>query len=307
MKTMLPLTSFDHLLQHLQQGTTRRRVAVVCGTDASTLDAVVQALAQRVAEVVFVGDRSATEGCAALQPYADRIAYIDVADPHVAADRAVQLVREGGADVLMKGLVHTDVLLRAVLNKETGILPAGRTLLHIAVAQLPAYDKLLFFTDSAVLPEPTEAQREAQIDAVVGVCRAFGIAAPRISLVHFTESVSEKFPLTFHYRRLAEAAAAGRWGDAVVDGPLDVRTAVDPVALATKGIASPIGGQADALIFPNLEAGNAFYKTVSFFGRAELAGMLQGTDVPVVLSSRGDDARSKFLSLAAACLTAPHS
>ena len=203
----------------------------------------------------------------------------------------------------MKGLIHTDNLLRAVLDKEHGLLPQGRVLTHVAVAEVPGFPRLLFYTDAAVIPVPSRGQREEQVRYLDRVCRAFGIDRPRIALVHFTEKASEKFPCTMDYRLLAEASARGEWGGTVIDGPLDVRTAVDPVALATKGIPSPLQGGADALVFPDLEAANAFYKTLSFFARARQAGMLQGTVCPVVVSSRGDDTETKFLSLAAAACT----
>ena len=299
---MSPICSFDALVARLSSLGRRIRVAVINATDESTVDAICKALQAGFAEAVLVGEMPADKLRKRLEPYAEHLRLVPVNDEDAAAARAVELVRAGEADVLMKGLLHTDNLLRAVLNKDKGLLPAGRVLSHITVAEIPDFNRLLFFTDVAVIPEPTAEQRIWQVRYADEICRAFGIDAPRIALVHFTEKVSPKFPLTQEYRTLAEAAANGEWGSTIIDGPLDVRTAVDAEALHTKGIRSPLEGKADALVFPNLEAGNTFYKSITFFAHATVAGVLQGTTHPVVLTSRGDDSRSKFLSLATAAI-----
>lgn len=295
---MSSILNFDQMFTHLRQLGRIVRIAVVDGIDASTIEALQRALSGGFAKVLFVGKCPDLEEHPTLGLHPDRVVHVPERQGLNAAETAVALIREGEADFLMKGLIHTSELLRAVLHKEHGLLPQGEVLTHIAVSQTQTHGKLLFFTDSAVLPEPNEAQRERQIDYAVAVTKAFGIPTPRIALTHFTEEVSEKFPLTLHYRQLAERARRGEWGNVIVDGPLDVRTSVDPVALAVKGITSPIEGRADVLIFPNLEAGNTFYKTLSFFGSAPIAGILCGAKCPVVVNSRGDDASSKFYSLA---------
>lgn len=301
---MAAISNFEQLVARLSETGKRQRIAVVDGIDASTINALQRAVASGFASVIFVGKAPELNRYTEFQRFAEHVSLVAPADGMSAAETAVALVRERKADVLMKGLIHTSDLLRAVLNKERGILPKGEILTHIACAQVPAYDKLLFFTDSAVMPLPTDEQRERQVEYAVGVTRAFGIEQPRLSLIHFTEEVSEKFPITAHYRHLVEEAKHGRWGNAIIDGPLDVRTSVDPVALSVKGIDSPIQGRADVLIMPNLETGNAFYKTLSFFGSARIAGTLCGPTCPVILSSRGDDSDSKFFSLAFASLVA---
>lgn len=299
---MDPIRSFQQLAGHLSGSGVRRRIAVVCGSDSSTCQAADRALAGGFAEIVFVGRTADVRRRRAAEPFPALVRYVDAADDASAARQAVALVRRGEADVLMKGLVPTDVLLRAVLDKEQGLLPPGSVLTHLAAAQLPAYGKLLCFTDSAVIPYPTPQQREVQVAGAVRLCHALGVAEPRVALIHCSEHVSDKFPHTLTYAALAAAARQGRWGRAVVDGPLDVRTSCDAAALAVKGISSPIGGQADALVFPDIEAANAFYKAITLFAGAETAGILQGASSPVVLPSRGDSAASKFYSLALAAL-----
>ena len=224
-------------------------------------------------------------------------------DPQDASEKAVELVRQGKADALMKGFVNTDVLLRAILNKEKGILPKGSVLTHITAAKIPSYPKLLFFTDPAVLPFPTHEQRMEQIKYVSNFCHAFNIEQPKISLIHCSEKPDGKhFPYTEGYLELKKMAAEGAFGNCIVDGPLDLKTSCSAEALADKKIDSPIGGEADAVIFPDIEAGNVFYKTITLFAGAETAAVLQGTQVPVVLASRGDTVESKFYSLALAAI-----
>ena len=169
--------------------------------------------------------------------------------------------------------------------------------------QIPTYDKLLFFSDAAVIPRPTLQQRIEMIWYAIHTCRHFGIEQPRISLIHCTEKVSAKFPHSLDYVNIVELAEAGEFGNVIIDGPLDVRTSCEQASGNIKGIVSPINGQADVLIFPNIESGNTFYKSVSLFANADMAGLLQGPVCPVVLPSRSDSGLSKYYSMAMACLT----
>lgn len=300
---MQPIHSFDDLTLHLQQMGRRLRLAVVCGTDASTIGAVMRAVEQGFAEATFVGDCAAVREQVCMNKSAcEHLAFVEAATHEEAAAAAVRLVREHQADVLVKGLLHTATLLRAVLHKQEGILPEGRVLTHIMAAQIPAYHKLLFMSDAAVIPYPTHEQRAAQVAYMVDMLHKMGIAEPRIALIHCAETVSDKFPHTLGYAELCQRAAAGEWGKCIVDGPLDLRTSLDPVALRIKGIASPLEGDADALIVPDIEVGNALYKSLPLFAHARLAGTLCGTTAPVVLPSRGDDVEAKYNSLALAII-----
>lgn len=288
------------------KGVAHRRVATVFPHDDHTLEAVEGALRRGFADFILVGKAAELQALPFVDEFADRIEIVDVSDSDEAARVAVQIVRDGGADVLMKGKLNTDNLLRAVLNKEHGILPAGQVLSHITVAEIPNRDKLLIYSDVAVIPEPTLAQREAMMGYLAATGRMLGIDAPRIALIHFTEKVNPKFPVSTDYVALKEMAAEGKWGNVIVDGPMDIPTAVEPEAGQIKGIVSPIEGKADCLMLPNIQAANVFYKTVSHFGGAINAGMLVGTTAPVVLPSRGDSTQGKLASLALACVSAMH-
>ena len=296
------ISTLRQLTEHLAAQRERQTVAVVCGHDAQTIEAVGQAIDPGFAKAVLVDTMPDAPERLMAGGRSAHVAHCRANDDAEAAAMAVDLVRQGRADMLMKGLVSTDVLLRAVLNKQQGLLPQGAVLTHVAVAELPAYDKLLLFSDAAVIPYPTPQQRRAQVAALVQTARALGIGEPRLSLIHCSEHVSDKFPHTADYRAIAKEAEDGRWGRVRIDGPLDVRTSLDAATLRVKGITSPIEGRADALLFPDIEAGNTFYKTVTLFGRAKTAGVLCGTTRPVVLPSRGDDAPTKLYSLALAAL-----
>ncbi len=299
----MTIKNFDDLIKHLVERGVRKRVAVVWASDESTQEAVTRALKEGFVDAIFVGCKEQLEALEALKPYKDHISYVDTADRDEAAKLAVALVREGKADILMKGLINTDNLLHAVLNKETGILPRGNVLTHVTTAQIPGYDRLLLFTDAAVIPYPTHEQRIQQVRYITAMCRALGVAEPKVSLIHCSEKVQEKFfPFTVGYKEIAQMAQNGEFGPCIVDGPLDIKTSCNLHSMETKGINSPIHGEADAVIFPDIEAGNVFYKTLTCFTGTETAGILQGTMAPVVTPSRSDSGPCKFFSLAVAAL-----
>lgn len=296
--------SFSDLTAMLKARTGKMRIAVVCPYDESTLEAVKRALDARLASFVLVGTSEGL-GCLPAEWRADSdVALVETATDADAAGVAVAMARDGEANVVMKGLIGTDTLLKAVLNKERGILPKGNVLTHLSVAEMPGYKKLLFFSDVAVIPYPTLEQREAVLKYDLATCRKLGIARPNVALIHFTEKVNPKFPNSTDYVKLIEMASAGAFGDVEMGGPMDVKTACDAHSAEVKGIASAVCGNADLLIFPNIESGNTFYKTITLFAGARIAGMLQGAMVPVVLPSRSDSGDSKFLSLVLACMNA---
>jgi len=289
------------MITHLRRQGIRRRVAVAFPHDTSTQKALQMALDEGFIDAVLVGDP--TQYKELFKLHADHVSFAEASNADEACQKAVALVREGKADVLMKGLVNTDELLRAVLSKTDGILPKGRVLTHVTCAQIEGQDRLLFCTDVAVIPHPTAEQRVEQLKYLLDVCRMMGIEKPRVGLINCSEKVNEKhFPFTVEYLDLIEQAKRGDFGPCIVDGPLDVKTCFSPEALHKKGIDSPLEGRADGIIFPDIQAGNVFYKTITYFCRTQSAAMLCGPSVPVVLPSRGDSPESKFYSLALASL-----
>ena len=276
---MKTIHNFEELRERLRQGEPCR-VAAIEATDSHSSEAV---------------ETAVREGWA-------KVTNLTTGDPQRSADEAVQMVRNGEADVIMKGIINTDVLLRAVLNKEHGLLPKGNVLTHLSAIYLPMLGRIILMGDPAVIPYPTLEQCEAMIRYTVKLAAAYGIEEPRIALIHCTEKVSEKFPLTLDYVQLIEKSKRGEFGKAIVDGPTDLKCAICKESADIKGIVSPLEGRADMLMMPDIEAGNVFYKTLTALTDAQLAVGLMGAACPISLTSRSDSMETKLNSLAMACL-----
>lgn len=300
---MKSISSFAELTAHLQSVNNRKRLAVANAVDSHTLDAVLMAVEKGLVEAYLIGDVAAIESPELFEhnpsPY---IHIIDMPDVKQATLEAVRMVREGEADILMKGLVNTDVILRAILDKENGLLPPGRVMTYNAALEIPGYHKLVFFSDPAVIPSPSLEQRTAMIKYAINSARKFGIEHPKVALIHATEVANPKIHYMQDYLDIMDAWRKGEFGDVIMDGPLDVFLALDKERGSIKNVPTPVLGDADILIFPNFEAANVFYKGVSLFGGAEMGGLLQGPDKPVVMTSRSESVQSKFYSIAIACI-----
>lgn len=300
---MNTILDFNGLMDCLRSMPERRKVAIACPNDSHTEYVIERALNDGIADFLLVTDgHNRPELDSIIERFKGHAEKIVTSSPDDAARKAVSLVRQKHADVLMKGTINTDNLLRAVLDKECGLLEPGHVLSHITVTKIPSYDKLLLFSDAAVIPRPTLEQFESIVSYGIEICRRLGKDTPRVALIHCTEKVNEKFPHTLSYESLKRKAAEGCFGDVFIDGPMDVKTACDKESGIIKGIDSPVVGNADMLVFPNIESGNVFYKTITLFAGAEMAGMLCGTTAPVVVASRADSNESKYYSLALACL-----
>ncbi len=299
---MEAIRSFNELVSRVKSRCGRRRAAVVCPHDAHTEELVLRALDEGLADFIVVTNNVNENAVKHIRSrFPERTEVYVAADVDAAALKAVSLVREGKADVLVKGLLNTDNFLRAVLNKECGLLEKGRVMSHVTATESPKNGKLLLFSDVAVIPRPTLEQYDAMVGYTVDVCRKLGVLSPKVALLHCTEKVSERFPHTLDYVELKRRAAEGRYGEMNIDGPMDIKTACDLESGIVKGMSSPVIGNADILIFPNIESGNIFYKTMTYFANQEIAAILCGTMAPVVLPSRADSTQSKFNSLALAC------
>ena len=300
---MKSISSFAELTSHLQSVNNRKRLAVANAVDSHTLDAVLLAVEKGLVEAYLIGDVAAIESPELFEhnpsPY---IHIIDMPDVKQATLEAVRMVREGEADILMKGLVNTDVILRAILDKENGLLPPGRVMTYNAALEIPGYHKLVFFSDPAVIPSPSLEQRTAMIKYAINSARKFGIEHPKVALIHATEVANPKIHYMQDYLDIMDAWRKGEFGDVIMDGPLDIFLALDKERGSIKNVPTPVLGDADILIFPNFEAANVFYKGVSLFGGAEMGGLLQGPDKPVVMTSRSESVQSKFYSIAIACI-----
>jgi phosphate butyryltransferase len=306
--TTTPIRSLDQLVADLRDRPSRR-VAVAAGQDPNTIQAAGRAAAEGIAEMILVGDAvRITDLCTEHGLDAGAFTVVDEADPVAAGRRAVAMVRGGEADVLMKGLISTGDYMKLILDKETGLLPPGRVLSHVTVFELPTiserHGKLLFAADVAIIPRPDQETKIQILAYCLEAARSFGIAAPRAALIAASEKVSPKMRATVEAAAIRDLARE-RFPGAVVDGPLALDVALSPEACAIKGLASPVGGAADILVFPNIESGNVFYKAATLLAGGRLAAAVVGTTAPCVLTSRADSEESKFLSIAMGCRLAP--
>lgn len=281
----------------------RKRLAVANAVDSHTLDAVIRAVDLGIVEAYLIGDVASIESPhlfeKVLSPF---IHIIDIPEVQLATLEAVRMVKSGEADILMKGLVNTDVLLRAILDKGKGLLPPGKVLTFNAAMEIPTYHKLIFFSDPVVIPSPDLIQRTAMIKYSIEMANKFGIPKPKIALIHATEVANPKIRYMQDYLDIMQMWRNGEFGDVIMDGPLDIFLALDKERGAIKNVPTPVLGDADILIFPNFECANCFYKGLSLFAGAEMGGLLQGTTKPVVLTSRSESIDSKFYSIAMACV-----
>jgi phosphate butyryltransferase len=302
---MEPIGTLDDLVAQLK-GATPRRVAVAAGHDESTIQAAAQAAVEGVAAVTLVGDEPRIHAlCARFAIDPGVFTVIHEPGELAAGALARDLVREGKADVLMKGLIGTDKYMHLILDKEKGLLPKGNVLSHITVLDVPAYQashhKLLFVADVAVIPAPDLPTKVRIVEYCVAAAKSFGIATPKVAILAANEKVSDKMPATTDAAIISKMAERGQIKGAIVDGPLALDVALSPEACAVKELRSAVEGDADVLIFPNIETGNVFYKSTTILAGARLAAVVVGTTAPCVLTSRADSEESKLFSIALGC------
>ena len=303
---MSSISSFAELTAHLQSVQQRKRIAVANAVDSHTLDAVQMAVDAGIVEAFLIGDVAAIESPHLFEEHvlSPFIHIIDIPEVREATLEAVRMVKSGEADILMKGLVNTDIILRAILDKEKGLLPHGNVLTYNAALEIPGYHKLVFFSDPAVIPSPDLRQRTAMIKYAIASAHKFGIEKPKVALIHATEVANPKIHYMQDYLDIMDEWRKGEFGNVIMDGPLDIFLALDSERGGIKNVATPVLGDADILIFPNFESANCFYKGISLFGGAEMGGLLQGTEKPVVMTSRSESVKSKFYSICIACILA---
>ncbi|MDN7523289.1 MULTISPECIES: phosphate acetyltransferase [Burkholderia cepacia complex] len=228
---------------------------------------------------------------------------VDAPHSHASAARAVELVRAGDAQALMKGSLHTDELLAEVVRADTG-LRTGRRLSHVFVMDVPTYPKPLFITDAAVNIRPTLEQKADIAQNAIDLAHALGIARPKVAILSAVETVSSKLPSTLDAAALCKMAERGQITGALLDGPLALDNAISPEAARLKHLDSAVAGDADILLVPDLEAGNMLAKELTFLANADAAGIVLGARVPVILTSRADSERTRLASCAVAALVA---
>jgi len=291
------ITKFDELIQTVKQSETKV-IAVAYAHDPDVLGALDRAREEDLARGILVGPAGKIrEAAESVGVNVGGFEVVDIADEKAATAKAVELVREGKADVLMKGLCSTSTLMSAVLNKETG-LRAGGVMSHLAAFEISSYPKLIILSDAAMNIAPDLNAKISMIESSVHAARRLGIEVPKVAIIGAVEKVNpESMPCTADAAVLTQMNRRGQIKNCIIDGPLAVDNAFSKKSCEVKGIDSPVGGDADIAITPDIEAGNIFYKLMAYLAGAKTAGIIVGAKKPIVLTSRSDSEEIKFLSI----------
>jgi phosphate acetyltransferase len=298
-----PDSKYDRLVARAKTVAPAQTI-VVHPCDDSSLRGPVEAAELGIIKPILVGPAGKIEKVAAERGI--KISGFQIVDaPHseAAAERAVQLIHEGKGELLMKGSLHTDELMRAVANSKTGLRTARR-ISHVFIMDVPTYPETLFVTDAAINIFPDLDAKRDIIQNVVDLFTQVGLGVPRVAILSAVETVTLKIPSTIDAAALCKMADRGQITGAILDGPLAFDNAISLEAVKIKGIQSPVAGKAQILVVPDLEAGNMLAKNLIFLSKADSAGLVLGARVPVVLTSRADSVRSRMASCAAAVLYA---
>ena len=299
------MKNFSEIFAQLQSRDSKKRMIAAWGVDDHTVSAAAHAVDLGLVDVVLVGDTTMIKDvCVKENIDMTKFAIVHNPDEVKAVAQAVQMVRDGEGDFLMKGLCSTDKFLRAILNKETGLLPPKGTLTHCGVLEIPGYHKLLFVGDVAVIPAPDLKQKQVIMECLVRTAKSVGVQMPKVAIIAATEQILPSQPATMEAAQLAKMADRGQIKGCIADGPLALDVAIDSESAHIKGLISPVAGDADCLLFPNIESGNVFYKANSkLVPGVRQAGILVGAKVPCVLSSRADSIDTKLNSIAVAAMS----
>lgn len=298
----MEIKSFAQMLASLKNLQEQRTVAVVRAQDSHTLEAVLLARAEGLVTPVLLGDRQEIETILqALGQENVPLEIIDLQDPLACAREAVKLVQEGKADCIMKGKIETGTIMKILVDKESG-LRTGQLISLVAFLEIPAYHKVLAISDVGILMYPTLEQKKALIENAVGVFHALGVPSPKVAVMAAVEEVNPKM------RETVEAATLKQWNQqgllpgCIIEGPISYDLAVSSAAAQTKGYNSPVAGDVDLMVVPDIAAGNLLSKALVYSGGAKTAGIVAGSKVPLVITSRSATAEDKYMSLALAAL-----
>jgi len=281
----------------------KRTLIAVNAVDLHTLEAMAEAIKLGIVSGVATGNKADIEKCCdeiGIDPQLIRIIHAESEEQ--AAQLAVAEVKNTPGSILMKGLISSDKFMKAILNKEHGLLPQGGVLSHVSVIDNPNYHKLLVVSDVAIIPYPTVSQKIKMVGYLIRMANDLGIGQPKIALIAPTEQILPSLVSCVDAAELMKVADSGEFNPAIVYGPMALDVAIDLESAQIKGITSEVAGDADCLLFPNIDSGNVFYKMNTKLCGADQAAVVMGAAAPVVLSSRGDSIRTKLNSIALAAL-----
>lgn len=295
------INSFSQILDKVKNNE-RKTIAVAVAHDEPVLEAIRDAKNLGLINAILVGDKDKIiEIASVINLDVNDLEIIHEKDNNKAALKAVELVSSGKAQMVMKGLLDTATILRAVLNKEIG-LRTGKLMSHVAVFEIPSYDRLIFITDAALNMYPDLKAKIDILNNAVGVAKAVGIEVPKVATICAVEVVNPDMPATIDASILSKMNERGQIKGCIVDGPLAIDNALSEEAAKHKKIVSEVAGKADILLLPNIEAGNVMYKTLTYTTNCKSGGIIVGAAAPVVLTSRADSPESKLNAIALAAL-----
>lgn len=296
----MTITKLDQLFDVLKKKAKKRLVAAYANDD-HTIEAVSMAVDMGIIDATLVGDEETIKKvCASHNIDPSKFRIVQENDEMKAAAKAVELINNGEGDVLMKGLVSTDKYMRAILNKEKGLLPPKAVLSHVTVVQVPTYHKLLVVGDVAIIPAPDLNQKVAITNYLIKTAHSLGIEKPKVAILAATELVSPAMQACVDAALISKMGDRGQIKGAFIDGPLALDVALEKESAEIKKLTGQVAGDADCILFPNIESGNVFFKACTKLAKGELGAMVMGAKVPCVLTSRGDSVQSKMYSIALA-------
>jgi phosphate butyryltransferase len=301
----MALTKLAQMFDLLKSKTKKRLVAAYAN-DSHTIGAVSQAVEKGLIDATLVGDEETIKKvCLEHKIDVTKFKIVQEADEVKAAEKAVAIINAGEGDILMKGLVSTDKYMRAILNKDKGIMEsANATLSHVSVIETPNYHKLIVVADVAIIPAPDLKQKIAMTNYLIRTAKALQIDKPKVAILAATEQMMPGMQACVDAAIISKMADRGQIKGALVDGPLALDVAIDKESCEIKKLESPVAGDADCILFPNIESGNVFFKTNTKLCKGELGAVVFGAKVPAVLTSRGDSELTKLYSIALAALIA---
>ncbi|MDO4368552.1 MAG: phosphate acyltransferase [Bacteroidales bacterium] len=299
------ISNFEELFEQLRNKPKKKLVAA-WAVDDHTITAVSLAIKAGIVDGILVGDEKMINQVCTQENIDPSIFTIIPNDNELKSiAQAVEMVKNGDGDILMKGLCSTDKYMRGILNKEKGLLPPKAVLSHVGLVYNPNYHKFIIMTDMAVIPAPDFKQKIAMTNYVINTAKALGIAKPKVAMIAATEQMLVGMPACVEAAMIAKMSERGQIAGCYIDGPLALDVALSQEAVAIKKLVSPVAGDADCLVFPNIESANVFYKTNSQLCKGvKLAAMVAGAQAPCVLSSRADSIDTKLNSIALAAITA---
>lgn len=290
------LRNFEELKEELQN-ITDYAVGIVNAVDESSIKSAVEIKEQKLALPVLIGQIDQIKRLLLNENQNPKdFTIYDASNAETAARIAVDLVNDNKLDILLKGQLQTGELFKSVLNKEYGIRK-NKILSNVTALEIPEYHKLMFFTDGALMLEPTYEQKKLILENALNVLHGLGYEKPKVGIIEANEVVNENLPSSVEAKQLMDEQVKGQITGCVIDGPISVDLASSPDAVAKKGYESEVAGDADLMLFPNLTSANVLVKAIQTFGRAQTAGVVMGAKVPIVMVSRASSAEEKVMSL----------